>query len=148
MCRLWLLRFAIRGRRRGAVPPGLPWPVLFLAYLATACGYHQPIHPPVTGALDVILVNRETVQIHGNDSVLDVLRRKVSVFRLGEQAASSREQPLVLIDGRAVVDGVAVLNGMPAFHVESAQVLSRAEAMAAYGGLGVRGAVVITTRRK
>jgi hypothetical protein len=123
-------------------------PALILAGMITGCAYNPPVRSPDLDVLEVVYVNHEQVWTQGNDNVLDLLRRKVAAFRLGERAPLVGEQPLVVVDGVLAVDGVRTLAGIPAFHAESIETIHPPQAMARYGAMAVRGAILVTTRRR
>ncbi len=93
-----------------------------------------------------VTVNGEAVPTTGEENLLAVLRRKASAYRLGEQS-SPDDQPLVLVDGVAMMDGARSLNDIPASHVQSVTLLRPAAAVPAYGSRARKGAIVIKTRR-
>jgi hypothetical protein len=92
-----------------------------------------------------VIVDGEEVFTAGDQTLLELLRRKVAGHRLGEQAPVA-EQPLVLVDGVAMMDGARALAGIPAFHVVSVSLLRQTEAVPLYGPRARFGAIIVRTR--
>jgi hypothetical protein len=96
--------------------------------------------------LQRVLVNGEQVELLGDPNVRDLLNRRSRWYRLLEWAPAE-DQPLVLVDGIARVDGIESLNDLRAFDVASVALVRRTEAVANYGARAREGAIVILTRR-
>jgi hypothetical protein len=92
-----------------------------------------------------VIVNGEAVSTAGTQNLLEVLRRKATAFRLGEQRPPD-ETPLVLVDGTAMTDGVRALAGIPATDVASVSFLRASDAVPRYGRTANHGAIIIQTR--
>jgi len=93
-----------------------------------------------------VIVDGEEVLTAGDQNLLELLRRKATAYRLGEQAPAD-EQPLVLVDGVTMTDGARSLAGIPAFHVASVSLLRETEAVPLYGPRARKGAIIVRTRQ-
>lgn len=80
-------------------------------------------------------------------NLLEFLRRGATSLRLGDYAAGLEEQPLVIVDGVRMLDGVRRLELIPAFHADSVRILRPIEATTIHGARGRMGAIVVFTRR-
>ncbi len=90
-----------------------------------------------------VIVNRDTVTIYPNRTVLDLLEGRVARFRF---SLSMGRGPLVVLDDVPLVDGLSWLRQMQASDVESISTLWALDAVTRYGSAASDGAIVITTR--
>ena len=93
-----------------------------------------------------VIVDGEEVVTVGHENLLELLRRKATAYRLGEQAPAD-EQPLVVVDGITMMDGALALASIRAFHVASVSLLRQTEAVPVYGPRARKGAIIVNTRR-
>jgi hypothetical protein len=92
-----------------------------------------------------LLVNDRPVVIQGGETLLQLLRRHVTVQRVALADAVER-QPLAVLDGVALHGGITRLNDIPLEDVLRIVVLRPRDAMTTFGSRGMHGAVVVVTK--
>jgi hypothetical protein len=111
-----------------------------------ACAGNQMGFRTGVSDLDCVLINGEEVITTGDKTLLELLRGRVTPARILEPNPPE-EQPLVMIDGTATVNGIDALAGMPAYRAFSVTILRAAEAFQRYGERAYRGAVIVRTKQ-
>jgi hypothetical protein len=118
--------------------------ITLLGLVAGGCASGRVTTP--VGSANSIIVNGESVQTSETQTVLEVLSAKVPASLLSETAPSD-DQPIVLLDGVVLVDGVPSLGTIAAFHVVSVSTMRATEAVPLHGSKARNGAIVVKTKR-
>lgn len=116
--------------------------IAVLALLVSGCTTRRP---PAPNPVHLVVVNGEEVAAPGSESLREVLQRKATAFRLGEQTPPA-EWPLLVVDGVPMIDGLRSLDRIPALHVKRVTLLRAVQATPQYGPRAHYGAIIVTTR--
>jgi hypothetical protein len=116
--------------------------LLAVSGCAFSAGRADPEQP---GDLRYVIVDGERVPTAGEESLLELLRRKLTARQLGENAARPQDEPAVFLDG-VLLNGIYRLAEIPAFHAQCVQRLRGPQAVPHYGPRARSGAIVISTR--
>src|SRR5262245_55787032 len=90
-----------------------------------------------------IVIDRDTLSVHGAQTVLDLLETRTARFRFSSNALG--RNPLVVVDDVQMAEGVSVLTTMRATDVQHVRILWPTEAAFRYGSAASNGAIVVTT---
>jgi hypothetical protein len=115
------------------------------ALLAAGCASGTRVADAADAYVHTVIVNGAAVPTHGNDDLLDVLRRRFTYSALGAYAVRSDDEPMVLVDGLRY-RSIRELADIPAFQVASVQRIRAAEAVLQYGSQARMGAIIVRTR--
>ncbi|HSL71958.1 MAG TPA: hypothetical protein VK864_17040 [Longimicrobiales bacterium] len=94
-----------------------------------------------------LLVNGKAVSSQ-NRNLAEVLMGAAAPHRIGAYAMTRGEEPLVVIDGIVMADGLRAVAAVPAFQVANVEILRMAEAVPRFGSLARNGAIVVRTRAR
>ncbi len=93
---------------------------------------------------DRVIIGRDTVLAQAYATVLDLLQARVPRFHYSADGLG--REPIVLLDGVQLADGIKGLSMLRTAATERIDILWPGEAMNRYGSRGAQGAIVISTR--
>ena len=114
--------------------------------MATGAALSIPAHAQCPARPLELIVNQRSVRIDGATELLQLLRRHMSTYRLSLGDVSPDDQPLVVLDGLGLFDGMRRLADIPVQDVQSITVLRPLDALTRYGPRAGKGAIEIATK--
>ncbi len=144
---------------RRAVRPSHLFPVLLVGALASACIHAQPGSRPEGAEPGGTVINGEQIAGMNVRTALEVVERGAKhlviqrtregtparIYQRGIGSIYLDAQPLVVVDGAMVNEGVNALANIHSAHVEYIQILNAREATLRYGANGGNGAIIVKT---
>lgn len=116
--------------------------LLTLAMLTPACA--SPASRAATPGLPTLSINGSSVQVTSSQTALDVVRSRLTVYRLG-YATRASFAPRYFVDHVEIIDGAAWLARTRATEIDSVRALSATESITRFGGSARGGAILIFT---
>ena len=121
--------------------------IALTAALAAGCSSRSSqAHQTDSMDLSIVIIDGDTLRAE-RQSLLELLYRASTPFRLGAYAERKEDEPLVLVDG-AAQDGLYRLADLPAFHVAEVFRMRPIDAVSRYGPRARMGAIVVATKRR